>query len=236
MLMPHPEILILAVTRMRSGVCIAGMSGEADPASGLRWVRPVKQHGSLLPGDIRYADGRMMRAGDVISWRMGAPRPNPPHVEDVLVNPIRDRPRHLRHLSAARLAQFCADHLDRAAADILCHTTRSLCLLRPDSACATWKLDRYSGHYEARIAFQWHDFSTGERGIPATDLAWRALGRTWLGARNQLMLDDNALRERLGQIYLAIGRGRLHDGRHWPLVVGVHAGGLPEVDIEEESL
>jgi hypothetical protein len=236
MVMPHPEILILAVTRMRSGVCIAGMSGETDPVTSLRWIRPVKQHGPLLPGDIRYADGRMIRTGDVISWPIGAPRPDPPHVEDVLVNPIRSRPQHLRHLSAARLAQFCADHLDRAADDVLRHTTRSLCLLRPDQARATWKLDRYSGHYEARIAFQWQDFTTDERGIPVTDLAWQALGRMWLGPRDQLALDDRALREQLGQIYLAIGRGRLHDGRHWPLVVGVHASGLPEVRIDDEAL
>jgi hypothetical protein len=234
MLMVHSDMLILAVTRMRSGVCIAGMSGAADPISGLRWVRPVKQRGPLLAGDIRYADGQLMRAGDVVNWRMGAPRPDPPHVEDVLVNPIRDRPRLLRNLSAVQRAQFCSAHLDRAAADVLCHTTRSLCLLRPDAACATWRLDRYSGHYEARIAFQWHDFSTGERGIPATDLAWRALGRMWLGARERLDLEDSALRERLGELYLVIGRARLHDAQHWPLVVGVHAAGLPEVEIDEE--
>jgi hypothetical protein len=234
--MTHPhDILILAVTRMRSGICVAGMTGEADPISGLRWVRPVKQHGPLLAGDIRNAEGRLLRAGDVVAWRMGVPQPDPPHIEDVLVNPIRDRPQSLRHLSAAQRAQFCAAHLDRAAADVLHDATRSLCLLRPDTACATWTLDRYSGHYEARIAFQWRDFSTGERGIPTTDLTWRALGHVWLGAHERLTLNDNALREQLGEIFLVIGRGRLHDGRHWPLVVGVHAAGLVEVEIDEET-
>ena len=57
------EILILAVTRMRGGVCVAGMTRELDPASGLRWVRPVKPHGLLLLGDIRYADGALMQPG-----------------------------------------------------------------------------------------------------------------------------------------------------------------------------
>jgi len=85
-----------------------------------------------------------MRAGDVISWQMGAPRPDPPHIEDVLVDPIRDRPRRLRHLTATQRAEFCADHLDRAAADVLSQETRSLCLLRPDSARATWALDQHS--------------------------------------------------------------------------------------------
>src|SRR5688500_10504603 len=149
--MTHPsDILILAVTRMRGGVCVAGMSGEADPVSGLRWVRPIKQHGLLLKGDIRYATGTIMRPGDVVSWRVGPPQPSPPHVEDVLVNPIRDRPQLLRRHDSARRAQFCSDHLDRAAHDVLKHEIRSLCLLRPDSIRATWSLDSYSGHYEAR--------------------------------------------------------------------------------------
>jgi hypothetical protein len=230
------EILILAVTRMRGGVCVAGMSGEADPLSGLRWVRPVKQHGLLLLGDIRYASGAIMRTGDVVDWRMGLPQPSPPHIEDVLVDPIRDRPQLLRRLDRTRLVEFCAGHLDRAPTDVLDRESRSLCLLRPVSIRATWTLDPYSGHYEARIAFQWHDFATDDRGIPATDLAWRALGRMWLQGRERLALEGAALRERLGDIYLAIGRGRLYAGRRWPLIVGVHAAGMPEVEIDEETL
>jgi hypothetical protein len=231
--MVHPDLLILAVTQMRSGVCVAGMSAAAHPVTQLCWIRPVKLHGPLLPGDIRYADGRLIRAGDVVSWRMGVVRPDPPHVEDVLVNPIRDCPQFLRRLSADQRAQFCAAHLDRAPADVLCHATRSLCIVKPDSARATWTLDRYSGHYEARIAFQSYDCSSGERGFPVTDLAWRALGRSWLGAQERLSLDDAELCTRLDQVYLVLGLGRLYNGRHWPLVVGVHAAAMPEVDVVE---
>jgi len=58
-----PELLMLAVTRMRTGVCVAGMARTTNPVGRLRWVRPVKDHGALLAGDIRYASGRLMRAG-----------------------------------------------------------------------------------------------------------------------------------------------------------------------------
>lgn len=229
------DILILAVTRMRGGVCIAGVTREPDAASGLRWVRPVKPHGLLLPGDVRYADGALMRPGDVVAWATGATRVAPPHVEDVLVEPVRDRPQLLRHLASPRRAEFCAQHLDRAPDDVLTREARSLCLIRPDSVAAMWTRDSYSGHYEARISFRLGSFRTDTRGIPATDLAWRALGRAWL-AGERLHLDDSALRERIGIVYLVVGRGRMYEGRHWPLVVGVHAAGLPEVAIDEAAL
>src|SRR5690349_8033067 len=109
-----PDILILAVTRMRGGVCVAGMATEPDALSGLRWVRPVKQHSGLLAGDIRYADGALMRIGDVVVWQLGPARPDPPHVEDVLVDPVRHPAQLLRRLDSDRRARFCAEHLDRA--------------------------------------------------------------------------------------------------------------------------
>jgi hypothetical protein len=54
--------------------------------------------------------------------------------------------------------------------------------------------------------------------------------------RGALLLSDIALRERIGAIYLVVGRGRQFEGHHWPLIVGVHAAGLPEMRIDEESL
>jgi hypothetical protein len=231
-----PDILILAVTRMRGGVCVAGMTTEPDPVTGLRWVRPVKQHSALLPGDIRYADRTLMRIGDVVAWRLGEARPDPPHVEDVLVDPVRDPARLLRRLHSERRARFCAEHLDRAPDDVLIHETRSLCLARPAAVEAWWSYDPYNGHYEARMAFSTGDFDTGERGVAVTDLAWRALGRAWLGGGELLCLGDAALHERIGEIYLTVGRGRTFEGRRWPLVVGVHAAGLPDITLDETML
>src|SRR5262245_53046305 len=233
---PSHDMLILAVTRMRGGVCVAGMAGAPDAPSRLRWVRPVKTRGQLLPGDIRYPDGALMRLGDVVDWRQGPPRPEPPHIEDVLVDPVRERATLLRRLDPARRARFCATHLDTAPEDVLFNETRSLCLLRPAALRATWSHDLYSGHYEARIAFQAGRFATDERGIPATDLAWRALVRRWLAGQARLELDATALRERIGDVYLAIGRGRAFEGRRWLLVVGMHAAGLPEVEIGQTEL
>jgi hypothetical protein len=234
--MSQPDILILAVTRMRGGVCVAGMTTEPDPVAVLRWVRPVKQHSVLLVGDIRYVDGALMRIGDVVAWQLGEARPDPPHIEDVLVDPVRHPVRRLRRLDSDHRARFCAEHIDRAPDDVLLHETRSLCLAQPLTVEAWWSYDAYNGHYEARMAFRVGGFDTGAHGVAVTDLVWRALGRAWLAGDQQLRLGDMALRERIGEIYLTIGRGRVFEGRRWPLVVGVHAAGLPDISLDESKL
>jgi hypothetical protein len=86
------------------------------------------------------------------------------------------------------------------------------------------------------MAFRVGGFDTGERGVAVTDLAWRALGRAWLAGAERLRLGEAALRERIGEVYLTIGRGRIFEGRRWPLVVGVHAAGLPDITLDESML
>ena len=65
--MPATEVLILAVTKMLSGVCTAGMTREADPLSVLRWVRPVRPFDTLLTGDVTCADDSLFCCCDVVS-------------------------------------------------------------------------------------------------------------------------------------------------------------------------
>src|SRR5205085_7446382 len=73
------DLVLLAVTRMLSGVCIGGA-----PPGGGPWVRPVKSFGCPQLGDIRYADGTLMGPFDIVSLNLLKSQPDPPHVEDVL--------------------------------------------------------------------------------------------------------------------------------------------------------
>jgi hypothetical protein len=229
--MAEQEVLIMAVTRMQSGVCTAGFVNRAHPASRLAWVRPVKEFGTLLVGDLTDADGRLIQLGDVVALELQQPRPLAPHAEDWICDFVYHRPRVLRQLTDERRARFLAEHVDRAPAEVLGpDPSRSLCLLRPDRVWASFALDAYSGKYEARLGFQIGGSNCGEatgspRGLPVTDVKWRALGRTWLGNRGgRLALDGDELAERLAaeEVYLAVGLGRLYQGRTWPLVIGVH--------------
>jgi hypothetical protein len=235
--MPLQQVLLLAMTRMRSEICVAGFSTEPDPLTGLRWIRPVRDHDTVQPGDMCDKDGCVFHCGDVIELHLIKPRPEPPHVEDWLTDFVHHRPRRLRRLEGDKRAQFLAKYLDPAPQDVLSRCSRSLCLVKPRRTWAHFFLDAYSGKYAARMGFElelddkghssshsvWH---TEQRGISVTDLKWRALGRKWLtDCGERLDLGPQELFERLKakELYLTVGLSRAWKGKCWPLVVGVHA-------------
>jgi len=239
--MPAREVLVLAMTRMLSGVCTAGLVNQAHPASRLSWVRPIKEHSSLLLGDLTDAQGRVIQLGDVVELQLSRRRPVPPHTEDWITDFVYHRPRLLRRLEGERRARFLAEHLDRAAEEVLGQTpSRSLCLVRPDGLWAHFSLDPYSLKYEARIGFSaCHPQANSPRGLSVTDIKWRALGRTWLGEKGgELKMDEAALLRRLPaeEVYLALGLSRGFQGKMWLIVIGVHMVPDYQVEIDYRNL
>lgn len=228
--MPPREVLILAMTKMLSGICTAGFTTDRDPTSGLRWVRPVRDFDTLQCGDMTDAEGRLVQCCDVVELDLIEPRPDPPHVEDWLVDFVRRRPRVVRRLEGRRRASFFPQYLDRAPEEVLIEHRRSLCLVQPEEVWARFSLDSYSGKYEARLGFSLgrdadHRRAVSPRGVPVTDLKWRAIGRDWLGERGgTIAFDHAALLKRLEAeaLYLAVGLSRSWQGVCWPLVIGVH--------------
>jgi len=238
------QVLILAMTKMRSGICVAGFTTEPAPVTGLRWVRPVREFDTLLCGDMTDGDGRLVQCNDVVELNLISPRPDPPHVEDWLVDCVHCRPKCLRRLEGEKRAQFLTKYLDQAPQDVLVRHTRSLCLVRPEQVWASLKIDGYSGKYEARIGFRLRENAncpraSSKQGVSVTDLKWRALGRTWLTeAQPRLALKHAELLERLNaqDLYLTVGLSRSWQGQYWPLVVGVHAVPDYEAAIDLERL
>lgn len=226
--MPDTEVIILAMTRMLSGVCTAGTTRQPDPTTGLRWVRPVKDFGTLLLGDLTDARGRVIQLYDVVSLHLQQARPAPPHTEDWLTDFVHHRPRLLRRLEGDRRASFFRTYQDTAPHQVLVEGERSLCLIRPDQVWGRFTLDPYSHKYEARLAFSLGDQaflgSTSKGGLPVTDLKWRALGRVWLAEANRLDFDSQSLCEKLGadEVYLTAGLSRSYEGHTWLLVLAVH--------------
>ena len=240
--MPDTEVLILAMTRMLSGVCTAGMTRQPDETTSLRWVRPVKDFGTLLLGDLTDAQGRVIQLYDVVSLHLQKPRSEPPHTEDWLTDFVRHRPRLLRRLEGDRRTNFFCKYLDTAPHEVLLEQNRSLCLVRPDQVWGRFTLDTYSGKYEARLAFSLDDQaflgSASKGGLPVTDLKWRALGRAWLSDGSRLDFDNDSLCERLGadEIYLTVGLSRTYQGRIWSLILAVHTVPDYAIDIDYMKL
>ena len=226
--MPQEEMLVMAMTRMRSGVCTAGLLRQRHERSGLRWVRPVKEHGSLLLGDVTTAEGQVLSCGDVVRLNLLRPCPDPPHCEDWITDWVYQRPQIVEHLDDERWSRSLRLACDRAPEDILGQQVRSLCLVRPEAVWAIFSGER-PGRYEARICFRLDGVSNvathAPQGIPVSDIKWRALGRDWLAGRPAtLRLSGEEIQERLNvdDIYLAVGLTRPFEGRIWPLVIGVH--------------
>jgi len=235
--MPVKPVLLLAMTRMRSGICVAGFTTDPDPLTGLRWVRPVRDFDTVQSGDMCDEHGCLFNCCDVVELHLIERRPEPPHVEDWLTDFVHHRPRLLRRLEGEKRAQFFAKYIDPAPQDVVTRCSRSLCLVKPSRAWAHFELDAYSGKYNPRMGFElaqstdppqpaWH---TAPQGVTVTDLKWRALGRKWLSDRGgTLDLKPQDLLERLGarELYLTVGLSRAWRGKCWPLVVGVH--GVPD--------
>lgn len=247
----NTPLVMLAVTKMQTGVCIAGVRRD-DPAI---WVRPVRDFGSILLGDVTYppipgAAGapsrRVMRPFDVVEFALGHARHEPPFVEDWTCDFAHRRPRLLATLPASERAAL----LDAAAcppAALFTQERRSLGALAVEHLTAKFHLDTYSGKYEARLAFA--GLPASDADAPCTDLKWRALGRRLLqghlavheeqGGVRALTLADAELRAALGgveRVWLALGLSRAYRGRSWPLVVGVHTLPDYEADIDYSIL
>lgn len=234
--MSAQEVLVLAMTHMRSGICVAGLTTAPDPVSGLRWVRPVKEHGTVRLGDMTDEAGRVAQCSDVVELELVRPRPQPPHTEDVLTDFVYHRPTLLRRLQGERRQRFFAAHLDKSPEHVLIHQSRSLCLVHPDEVWASFALDPMSEKYQARMGFRLgdvrHEHANSRRGVPVTEVKWRALGREWMCASpGELELEGPSLAERLNaaQIYLGLGLSRGYEGRHWLMVTGVHV--VPDYDV-----
>ncbi len=228
--MPTQEVLILAMTKMLSGICTAGFSCDPAPTTGLCWIRPTREFGTVLPGDMTDEDGRLIHCCDVVALNLITPRPAPPHVEDWVTNFVHQRPRVVRRLEGERRAAFFAKYLDEAPEEVLCDHVRSLCLVQPRDLWARFALDPVSGRFDARMGFtlackRQHPRAQSTRGCSVTDLKWRALGRAWLAPHGgELTLDADGLAERLSAdaFYLTLGLSRKWRDEYWPLVHAVH--------------
>jgi hypothetical protein len=241
--MPVEEVLLLAVTKMHGGLCLAGMTTEPDPVTGLRWVRPVPEYGHVLLGDITTAQGQVLRPFDVVEFCLIRPQPDPPHGEDWVADFVRHRPRIVRRLEGERRAKFLEKYPDREPGQVVRLKGRSLCLVKPDWIKGNFRLDTYSGKLEAHLGFglggRRYTGSHAKGGLPVTDLKWRALGRAWLPPGGGWVdFDQGDLEARFGieKVYLALGLTRSFRGDFWPIVVGVHTEPDFEAGVDYDNL
>ncbi|MEN6356909.1 MAG: hypothetical protein ABFD83_07485 [Armatimonadota bacterium] len=221
------RLVVLAVTKMLSGMCTAGISLKTD-----KWIRPVKEFGTILAGDMTYKDRSPIRPFDIVDFSLIKHRPKPPHIEDWTCDFVHSRPIH-EGVVSDRL-RLLERHSEPESPSHILKAERSLALFEPSNLEVIFSLDSYSGKYDVRARVA----GMGDRPIAVTDIKWRALGKTLLDGSDKLTLTSEEIRNRLRveRIFVAVGLSRLHEGRHWPLVVGVHTCPDYDAQVDYKSL
>lgn len=230
------DITILALTKMHGGVCTAGI----DAGGG--WVRPVRPLATtksnyqtitdycLLPLDFFHGGQSHLVNLGVTRCSLDAPAPQPPHVEDWTLD-LKRKPQLIRKLNEDEQAEFLARHVERDLAPLRRELKRSLMLVEPQRFSFTFSPNKTGDDVTVRASFVLNDEEFDDLGC--TDLRLRALGRRLMersvGERRTLTEDDFA-RQGKQKTYLSVGLSRLYQGKHWLILVGVHA--LPELAVE----
>jgi len=231
------EITTLAITKMYGGVCTAGI----DEAG--RWVRPVRHSSeqaprgtgagdySLLPIDFFHGGKSHLANLGVTRFYLTERAPNPPHVEDCIIDP-RSKPELLKKLPAQEQQDFLGSHAEPGLDRLLPAPSASLCLIRPGNFSFLFRVAPGGDDVAVRSSFTAGRDKLSD--IACTDLRMRALGRSMLSGKDsetELRLkEEDFWRRGKSAIYLAVGLSRLYQGKHWPLVVGVHS--IPELEVE----
>lgn len=209
------DLLVLAVSRVKKGVALAGMSTEAHPITGRVWIDIVRADGPLQLSDLTFADGSLIKPGDVVRWEGLEPHPQPPFVEQWAISSTTSK-QLLRHITPERYAKFLPEHLDQDPAAVLERRERSLCLIQAHEVHAMF--EREEKRFKSYMLFDLLGLESVDE-TPVTDVAWRAFGQQWMQSEgvDELAFDPDDLQARFGPIYLVIG---IHG--HSLLVRGVH--------------
>jgi len=231
------DITTLAITKMHGGVCTAGIDSTGC------WVRPVRALSqqsssttgasdySLLPIDFFHGGTSHLVNLAVTRVYLTGQAPDPPHVEDWIID-SRKKPELLRKLAPSEQRDFLASHVEPGISRLLPTPAASLCLVRPKRFSFLFRVAPSGSDVSVRSSFTAGADRLGD--IACTDLRMRVLGRSMLAGKPheaELRLSEEDFGRRAkSEVYLALGLSRLYQGKHWPLVVGVHS--IPELDVE----
>jgi hypothetical protein len=231
------DITILALTKMHGGVCTAGID------AGGHWVRPVRPAPEapsncqtvtdycLLPLDFFHGGQSHLVNLGVTRCALSAHAPQPPHIEDWALD-LKRKPRFLRKLDEAEQAAFLARHVERDLSPLRGEAAaRSLMLIEPQQFSLTFSPNKTGDDVTVRASFVVNDEACADLGC--TDLRLRALGRRLLersGGRQRTLTEADFERQGKQKTYFSVGLSRLYQGKHWLILVGVHA--LPELAVE----
>jgi len=167
------DIIVLAVTRLSSGVCIAGITTERE------WVRPTRPTGpdwrQLEYSDCKDKSGQwVICKGNVVAMDLVKAIPMGAHTEDWLVG---DRPPELvEELSDEDYQGICQELTEDSTDAIKSQdATRSLIMVHPSRITSFLFGIEGQKRYTPRCAFRVG--GSLYQGVAVSDAEWRTYGR-----------------------------------------------------------
>lgn len=229
------EITILSVTRLSSGVCVAGIKKNGE------WVRPTRPNANDTWRQLEYDDCKdakgdwIVRKGNVVRIDLVKPIPQGDHSEDWLIG--QSRPELVDELSDNEYENVC-QRITEAATDTIEgeQAERSLIHMHPDEVSSfyfgpdNWNRNKYIPRC---------DFQIGERAynnVAVTDVEWRGYGRLLMQKQSkycfvqaQEVFEEN----NTDNCWLTLGRYQV-DSKIYLLVIGVHLFPVVHFDMDFE--
>jgi hypothetical protein len=230
------EITILAVTRLSTGVCVAGITKDGQ------WVRPTRPNREdswrqLEFNDCKDANGQwIVTKGNIVKMDLVRPIPRGNHSEDWVIG--NKKPELLGEFSELEFGKFCEAHSENSLKSLEGNKVdRSLAMIHPDKIGSFYfgPDERKTEKYIPRCTFRLGSCRYSDIGI--TDAEWRGLGRIInINAKSKSCeVSANDLFKALGteSCYLSIGRYEVKTTTYF-LVIGVHLFPVRHFDMDFE--
>jgi hypothetical protein len=230
------KITILAVTRLSTGVCVAGITEDGQ------WIRPTRPNindswRQLEFDDCKDVNGQwIVKKGNIVRMDLVRAVPLGNHSEDWIVGS--NKPELLREISESEFRKFCEAHSENSLKYLEGNKVeRSLAMIHPDKICSfyfgpdVWKTEKYIPRCTFRLGS--HRYSD----IGVTDAEWRGLGRiiNIKTKSKSCQVSAKDLFEALGtkSCHLTIGRYEVKSTIYL-LVIGVHLFPVRHFDMDFE--
>lgn len=228
------EITILAVTRLSTGVCVAGITEDGQ------WIRPTRPNRDdswrqLEFNDCKDTKGQwIVTKGNIVRMDLVRAIPRGNHSEDWIIGS--KKPELLKEFSESEFRKFCEAHSENSLKSLEdSKVDRSLAMIHPDKICSFYfgPDERKTEKYIPRCTFRLGSRRYSDIGV--TDAEWRGLGRIInINAKSKSCeVSAKDIFEALGteSCYLTIGRYEVKTTAYI-LVIGVHLFPVRHFDMD----
>lgn len=230
------EIVILAVSRISDGVCVAGITDDGQ------WIRPTRPNRNDSWRQLEYNDCRdvngewIVRKGNRVRLDLVEPIPKDSHSEDWRLG--NQEVKLVHELTEEEYFDFCQEHQESSLEPLEQTTSkRSLILVCPERFTSfTFQIEtslKGKQSYVPRCGFDCSGQSYQNK--PLSDAEWRGYGRQYLENNRHPSVKGILHENQTKNYWLTIGQN-IVDTTVYLMVVGIHFFPIRHFDMDFKRL